>query len=160
MIASLPFAPEIVLPAARYFIDDVHLEKAESYGFKASFNPSYPVKSGSEVGWVSPWNYGLNQGPIVLMIEIIVRDSYGGSCGSVPILSPGCAELDFPVAGYDGAQRESSPLVHGRRREASARADRAVFVTDRSEGLQMASGAAEHPLAVCERNTMTQLWPG
>ena len=69
VIASLPFAPEIVLPATRYFIDDVHLEKAECYGFKASFNPSYPVKSGSEVGWVSLWNYGLNQGPIVLMIE-------------------------------------------------------------------------------------------
>ncbi len=69
VIASLPFAPEIVLPATRYYMNEIHLEQADSYGFKASFNPSYPVKSGSAVGWVSPWNYGLNQGPIILMIE-------------------------------------------------------------------------------------------
>jgi hypothetical protein len=69
VIASLPFAPEIVLPTIRYFVNDIHLEQSEPYCFKASFNPSYPVKSGREVGWVSPCNYGLNQGPIVLMIE-------------------------------------------------------------------------------------------
>jgi hypothetical protein len=69
VVASLPFAPEIVLPTLRYFAEEVELEQAESYGFKATFNPSYPVKARSEYGWVSPWNYGLNQGPIVLMIE-------------------------------------------------------------------------------------------
>ena len=69
VVASLPFAPEIVLPTIRYFIHEVDLKKSLSYGFKASFNPTYPVKSGSEYGWVSPYNFGLNQGPIVLMIE-------------------------------------------------------------------------------------------
>jgi hypothetical protein len=69
VVASLPFAPEIVLPTLHYFIDNIHLEQAEDYGFKASFNPTFPDKSGSEHGWVSPWNYGLNQGPIILMIE-------------------------------------------------------------------------------------------
>jgi len=69
VIASLPFAPEIVLPMIRYFVNDINLEQGEPYSFKASFNPSYPAKSGREVGWVSPCNYGLNQGPIVLMIE-------------------------------------------------------------------------------------------
>ena len=47
VVASLPFAPEIVLPAIRYFTDRVKLEQADSYGFKASFNPTYPVKSGN-----------------------------------------------------------------------------------------------------------------
>ena len=69
VVASLPFAPEIVLPAIRYFTDRVKLTQADSYGFKASFNPTYPVKSDNAYGWVSPWNYGLNQGPIVFMIE-------------------------------------------------------------------------------------------
>lgn len=69
VVASLPFAPEIVLPTLQYFINNIELEQAETYGFKATFNPTYPVKSGSEYGWVSPWNYGLNQGPIILMIE-------------------------------------------------------------------------------------------
>jgi hypothetical protein len=69
VVASLPFAPEIVLPAVRYFADQVKLQQADSYGFKATFNPTYPVKSNNEYGWVSPWNFGLNQGPIVFMIE-------------------------------------------------------------------------------------------
>ncbi len=45
------------------------LTELNPYGFKASFNPTYPVKSGSRRGWVPPWHYGLNQGPIILMIE-------------------------------------------------------------------------------------------
>lgn len=41
-----------------------------SYGFKASFNPTHLENFGNHYGWwVSPWHYGLNQGPIVLMIE-------------------------------------------------------------------------------------------
>ncbi|HEU4875619.1 MAG TPA: glucoamylase family protein [Pyrinomonadaceae bacterium] len=69
VVASLPFAPEIVLPTLHYFLDNVHLEQAEDYGFKASFNPTHPSRSENKHGWVSPWNYGLNQGPIILMIE-------------------------------------------------------------------------------------------
>lgn len=67
--ASLPFAPEIVLPTLRYFSEEVELEQDEGYGFRATFNPCFPTKSGNSFGWVSPWYYGLNQGPIVLMIE-------------------------------------------------------------------------------------------
>jgi hypothetical protein len=68
VVASLPFAPEIVMPAIRYF-HDVELKQADSYGFKATFNPTFPVKDKNPYGWISPWNFGLNQGPIVLMIE-------------------------------------------------------------------------------------------
>ena len=69
MVTSLPFAPEIVLPAIDYCIHQVKLTEFNPYGFKASFNPTYPVKSSNPFGWVSPWHYGLNQGPIILMIE-------------------------------------------------------------------------------------------
>jgi hypothetical protein len=68
VVGSLPFAPEIVMPAIRYF-HDIDLKQSDSYGFKATFNPTFPVKGESRYGWVSPWNFGLNQGPIVLMIE-------------------------------------------------------------------------------------------
>ena len=68
--ASLPFAPEIVLPALEYCIYQAKLTQFNSYGFKASFNPSHPGEPGNPYGWwVSPWHYGLNQGPIILMIE-------------------------------------------------------------------------------------------
>ena len=69
VVASLPFAPEIVLPALDYCIHEVKLTESNPYGFKATFNPTYPEKSPVCDGWVSPWHFGLNQGPIVLMIE-------------------------------------------------------------------------------------------
>ena len=69
VVASLPFAPEIVLPAMEHFIHQLDLKAVNPYGFKATFNATYPGQSGSARGWVSPWHYGLNQGPIVLMIE-------------------------------------------------------------------------------------------
>lgn len=70
LVASLPFAPEIVLPALHHCIHQAKMTEFNSYGFKASFNPSHPGNAGNPYGWwVSPWHYGLNQGPIVLMIE-------------------------------------------------------------------------------------------
>ena len=67
--ASLPFAPEIVLPALDYCIHHIKLTEANPYGFKASFNPTYPTASGKSHGWVSAWHFGLNEGPTVLMVE-------------------------------------------------------------------------------------------
>ncbi len=67
--ASLPFAPEIVLPALDYCIHGLKLTASNRYGFKASFNPTYPTTSGNPHGWVSPWHFGLNEGPTVLMVE-------------------------------------------------------------------------------------------
>lgn len=69
VVASIPFAPEIVLPTIKYCVHQARLVEFARYGFKASYNPSYPSTSGDPAGWVSPWNYGINQGPIVLMIE-------------------------------------------------------------------------------------------
>ena len=70
LVASLPFASEIVLPALHHCIHQAKLTKFNSYGFKASYNPSHPGMSGNPYGWwVSPWHFGLNQGPIILMIE-------------------------------------------------------------------------------------------
>jgi hypothetical protein len=66
VVASLPFAPEIVLPSIQYF-DETYPEMTSKYGFKCSFNPTFSGGSGSE--WISQGYYGLDQGPIVLMIE-------------------------------------------------------------------------------------------
>ncbi len=66
--ASLPFAPEIVLPALRHF-NDVYPEMTSVYGFKCSFNPTYTDGAPSGKGWISKGYYGLDQGPIVMMID-------------------------------------------------------------------------------------------
>ncbi len=67
-VASLLFAPEIVLPTMHHFAES-RLKVASPYGFKATFNETYPAPRGRKYGWISPWHIGLNQGPIVMMIE-------------------------------------------------------------------------------------------
>lgn len=69
VVTSLPFAPEIVIDTIRHAIERLDLKSRSPYGFDASVNPTYPERSGNRYGWVSPWIFGLNQGPIILMIE-------------------------------------------------------------------------------------------
>jgi hypothetical protein len=67
IIASLPFVPEIALPAIRH-CQDVYPQTRTSYGF-VGFNPSYSSQSGDASGWVCRVHYALNQGPNISMIE-------------------------------------------------------------------------------------------
>ncbi|KAA0697816.1 hypothetical protein DTW90_16840 [Neorhizobium sp. P12A] len=67
-VASLPFAPEIVIPTIRSF-SKMRLGMARLYGFKPSFNQTYPLESSETGWWVSPYHFGIDQGPVVLMIE-------------------------------------------------------------------------------------------
>jgi hypothetical protein len=66
--ASLPFAPEIVLPTLRH-IDSTYPEMTNSYGLKCSFNPTFPERRTGKAGWISHVYFGLDQGPVVSMIE-------------------------------------------------------------------------------------------
>ena len=67
-VASLPFAPEIVLPVIRYFIE-VYPEIMGEYCFKCSLNPTFRDESQGKPGWISMYMYGINVGPMALMIE-------------------------------------------------------------------------------------------
>ncbi len=66
--ASLPFAPEIVGPTIAH-MTSLHVNVPNPYGFKASFNPVYHENANDGIGWVSPYHFGINEGPTVLMIE-------------------------------------------------------------------------------------------
>ena len=66
VVASLPFAPEVVLPSLSRLNKD-YPEITNRYGFKCSYNPTFTAAKGK--GWVSKGYYGLDQGPIVMMIE-------------------------------------------------------------------------------------------
>jgi hypothetical protein len=68
VVASLPFAPEIVLPSLHYFNQEFP-EMTSKYGFKCSYNPTFSDSQRNKNGWVSLGYYGLDQGPIVAMIE-------------------------------------------------------------------------------------------
>jgi hypothetical protein len=76
-VASLPFAPELVEPAARALYDRYGGAIYGQYGFLDSFNPSFtsldvPLQRGrvtDRAGWVDSDYLGIDQGPIVAMIE-------------------------------------------------------------------------------------------
>lgn len=73
---SLPFAPEIVIPALKAMRERYGSRLFKEYGFVDAFNPTFPLSGlPSDAGPVHPdgWfsdNYlGIDQGPIVLMAE-------------------------------------------------------------------------------------------
>jgi hypothetical protein len=67
-VASLPFAPEIVIPTIRHFAQ-LELGMTKKYGFKPSFNPSFAVPDGPNGWWITPYHFGIDQGPVGLMVE-------------------------------------------------------------------------------------------
>lgn len=68
-VASLPFAPEIVLPTLAHYNQSCP-ELRNKYGFTCSLNPTFPgnPETGA-TGWYSKDSYGLNLGANALMIE-------------------------------------------------------------------------------------------
>ena len=68
VVASLPFAPEIVIPTVRH-LATLQLGMTKPYGFKPSFNQTFAVEDSPTGWWVTPYHFGVDQGPIVLMIE-------------------------------------------------------------------------------------------
>ena len=75
-ISSLPFAPEVVIPAAHAMHEKYGRHIFGKFGFVDSFNPSFdydvPVHRGKRirgVGWVDSDYLGIDQGSILSMIE-------------------------------------------------------------------------------------------
>ncbi len=69
VVTSLPFLPKVVLSTMRHAIERLDFENEHEYGFDASYNLSFPDKNDKSKSWISEWQFGLNQGPIILMIE-------------------------------------------------------------------------------------------
>ena len=93
VVGSLPFAPEIVLPTIKAF-EGLDLGMHETYGFKATFNRTFPV-SGSERFWVSPYYIGIDQGPVALMIENYRSGSVWELMRSCPAIVTGLRRAGF-----------------------------------------------------------------
>ena len=68
VVASLPFAPEIVIPTVRN-LARMDLGMEDKYGFKPSFNQSFVMNDSRTGWWVTPYHFGIDQGPVVLMTE-------------------------------------------------------------------------------------------
>lgn len=71
-LGSLPFAPEIVIPAAREMHERFGASIYSDYGFYDSFNPTLSEAaqpSAQDAGWVDRAYLGIDQGPILAMLE-------------------------------------------------------------------------------------------
>ncbi len=99
-VASLPFAPEIVLPTIEAFTNEYPDTRSE-YGFLCSLNPTFSGGAGERASkdavWVAGGYYGLDQGPVVLMIENF-------RSGLIWKLMRGCPEIvrGLRRAGFSG----------------------------------------------------------
>lgn len=94
VVASLPFTPEIVLPTLQFF-NDAYPEMTSEYGFKCSFNPTFRDGDSSERGWISKGYYGLDQGPVVLMIENYLSELPWNLMKKCPYIANGLRRAGF-----------------------------------------------------------------
>ena len=68
VVASLPFAPEIVLPTLEHY-SKRYPNMENEYGLVCSLNPTFPSRGSGHAGWISKDHFALDQGPVILMIE-------------------------------------------------------------------------------------------
>lgn len=66
---SIPFAPEICIPALKAMYEKYGDKLYQEYGFKDAFNPTFTWGTGNSNGWFDKDYIGIDQGPIVVMIE-------------------------------------------------------------------------------------------
>lgn len=66
---SVPFAPEICLPALETMWNTYYDSLVGPYGFKDAFNPAFTACGKLPGGWFDVDYLGIDQGPILLMLE-------------------------------------------------------------------------------------------
>lgn len=66
---SVPFAPEVCLPALEQMWNTHYDKLVGKYGFKDAFNLSYTTGKGNEEGWFDVDYLGIDQGPIIIQLE-------------------------------------------------------------------------------------------
>ncbi len=85
--SSLPFAPEIVIPTLHNLYDTYGDMIWGQYGFKDAFNLSR--------FWFGTDYIGIDQGPIIIMIENYLNGAVWRRCGSSPYFANGLVRASF-----------------------------------------------------------------
>jgi NADPH:quinone reductase-like Zn-dependent oxidoreductase len=108
--ASLPFAPELVADTLRELVRAYPKLRSE-YGLRASLNPTFG-------DWVSPLNYGVDQGPIVMMIENQRTGLVWNLMRRCPYIWRGLRQAGFAGGWLESEREPQCPqAVEGRWRE-------------------------------------------
>jgi NADPH:quinone reductase-like Zn-dependent oxidoreductase len=132
--ASLPFAPDLVADTLRSLVR-AHPGLRGEYGLRASLNPTFG-------DWISPLNYGLDSGPIVIMIENHRTGLLWNLMRRSPYIWRGLRQAGF-TGGWLAAERqpECPRAVAGTWREGG------TPFSKLSETARRAGRAREHPTA-------------
>jgi hypothetical protein len=152
-VASIAFAPEIVIPAT----EEMHRRYGEflysSYGFLDAFNPSFeydiPLKTGRIVpgqGWVASDYIAIDQGPILAMIANYRNDFVWNVMKRNPYIRKGLERAGFTggwLAPGDGPRTSGEPDLEAARAEDIGRAQQRT--PDRDASRQAEPRASEPP---------------
>ena len=115
VLGSLPFAPEVVVPAAHEMQKRYGQYIYGKYGFVDAFNPSFdfdlPLRHGKRVrgvGWVASDYLGIDQGAIISMIENHRSELIWSVMKRNQYLRRGLALAGFEGGWLDAAQGETA----------------------------------------------------
>jgi hypothetical protein len=103
---SVPFAPEITIPTLVHLRDRFGDRLYGKYGFKDAFNLSYPKPSRGGSGWFDEQYLGIDQGPILLMVENYRSGFVWDLMKRSPYVRSGLVR-----AGFGGGWMSGSPAV-------------------------------------------------
>ena len=101
---SIPFAPEICIPALKYMWKTHYHDLVDEYGFRDAFNLTYVWGKDKEKGWFDPDYIGIDQGPIVLQIENHQSELVWNIMKKNPYIIAGLRK-----AGFSGGWLDKSP---------------------------------------------------
>ncbi len=116
--SSIAFTPEIVIPAIREMKQRYGKYVYTRYGFLDAFNPSFaftdrPLRTGRvipDVGWVDTLYLGIDQGPIVTMIENYRSELIWRVMKRNPHIRRGLQRAGF-TGGWLAASTAKAPMV-------------------------------------------------
>ncbi|WP_420456684.1 glucoamylase family protein [Rubrivirga sp.] len=116
---SIPFAPEVTIPALVEIARQYPAVWTDDYGFRDAFNPSFtatdvPIKPNSEVtpqGWVDHDYLGIDQGPILIMAENYRTGLVWETLKKSPYLVRGLQRAGFRGGWLDGARARAVDVL-------------------------------------------------
>ena len=134
---SIPFAPEVTIPALRAMAARYPALWTSDYGFRDAVNPTFtfddvPIKRHSEVtpeGWVDHDYLGIDQGPILIMAENYRSGLVWETLKKSPYLVHGLRRAGFQGGWLSGRTAEMvAPVDFPRTAAASPSDDRRLVV--------------------------------
>jgi hypothetical protein len=90
----------IVVPTVRFA--RMNLGKTSLYGFKPSFNQTFKIADSPTGWWISPYHFGIDQGPVVLMIENYRSELIWNIMRRCPAVVTGLRRAGFKGGWLDG----------------------------------------------------------